>query len=38
MLVPVDYQGPKLEIILRTNKPDNSAEVIEKLFDHVKKS
>ena len=32
MQIPLDYEGPKLEIVLRTLKPaDNMDEVIQKL-------
>ena len=36
MEVPAGYKGPTLEIITKTLKPDNTAEVIEKLLSNVK--
>ena len=36
MVVPEGYDGPQLEIILRSNKPDNTPEVVDKLLSHVK--
>ena len=39
MEVPADYDGPKLEIVLRTAKPvDNTDEVISSVLGHVNKS
>ena len=36
MRIPDGYQGPALEIILRTSKPaDNTAEVLQQLLSHV---
>ena len=37
MIVPEDYDGPTLDIILRSNKPDNMADVIQKLMSNIKK-
>lgn len=36
MVAPQGYDGPQLEIILRSTKPDNTPEVIEKLFSFIK--
>jgi hypothetical protein len=37
MEVPADYDGPKLEIVLRTAKPvDNTDEVISSVLGNVK--
>lgn len=37
MEIPADYDGPKLEIILRTVKPvDNTDEVIGSVLGEVK--
>jgi hypothetical protein len=37
MEVPADYDGPKLEIVLRTAKPvDNTDEVITSVLGNVK--
>jgi len=37
MEVPADYEGPKLEIVLRTAKPvDNTDEVIASVLGNVK--
>ena len=35
MQVPVDYEGPALEFVLRTVKPDNTAEAIKQTLGHL---
>lgn len=37
MVVPEGYDGPLLDIILRSNKPDNTTDVIQKLMANIKK-
>jgi hypothetical protein len=38
MQVPADYDGPKLEIVVRTVKPvDNTDEVIDQVLGKIKK-
>lgn len=36
MAIPEDYNGPSLEFILRTAKPDNTSDVVDQLFSHLK--
>ena len=37
MVVPEGYDRPLLDIILRSNKPDNTTDVIQKLMANIKK-
>ncbi len=35
MAIPQDYDGPAIEFILRSIKPDNTADVIEQVLAQV---
>jgi hypothetical protein len=35
MIPPQGYKGPALDVILRTTKPDNMAEVVPKVFESL---
>ena len=38
MEVPMDYEGPSMEVLVRDTKQDNTAQIIEKVLSFVKGS
>lgn len=38
MELPMDYEGPQLEVLIRDTKQDNTPQIIEKLLSYIKSS